>query len=146
MRELAGIDRVYDDANGELLSLKVDAAKIEGQAGILKERINHIQGEITRLNSELQSIDNQLIVSGNLIQKAEEKKESEFQAFLLAKQEADALEAKYSSLTRTLAGSETDLEARNTEYVRAIEELGALKTNLSSIVAEKGINEERAKT
>ena len=145
MRELAGIDRVYDDANGELLSLKVDAAKIEGQAGILKERINHIQGEITRLNSELQSIDNQLIVSGQLIQKAEEKKESEFQAFLLAKQEADALEAKYSTLTRTLAGSETDLEARNNEYVRAIEELGALKTNLSSIVAEKGINDERAK-
>ena len=64
---------------------------------------------------------------------------------MLAKQEADALEAKYSTLTRTLAGSETDLEARNNEYVRAIEELGALKTNLSSIVAEKGINDERAK-
>ena len=146
MRELAGIDRVYDEANGELLSLKVDAARIEGQAGVLKERINHIQGEIARLNGELQSIDNQLTVSAQLIKNAEDKKEAEFQAFLQAKQEADALEAKYSSLSRTLAGSETDLEARNNEYVRAIEELGDLKSNLSNFIAEKGINDERAKT
>ncbi len=146
IRESAGIDRVYDDCNGELITLKVDAARLEGEAGVLRERINHIQGEIARLNTELQSIDNQLDVSAQLISNAEEKKEAEFQAYLEANKEAEALQQKYSLLTKSLAGAETDLETRNSEYIRSMEDLGVLKSNLSGFIAEKGINDERAKT
>lgn len=145
IRESSGIDRVYDDLNSERLTLKLDAARLEGEAGILQERIKNIQGEIARLNGELQSIDNQLIVSDQLIKKSEEKKENEFALYLEANKEAEALQQKYASLSRTLLGAETDLEARNNEYIRAIEELGTLKSNLTNYVAEKGINDERAK-
>lgn len=146
IRESAGIDRLYDQSNSELIALKVDAAKIEGAAGVLQEKINHIQSEIKRLNSELTSIDNQLTVSGQLIQKAEEKKETEFEIYLQTSREAEALQQKYALLSKSLAGAETDLEARNIDYVKAIEDLGALKSNLSGFIAEKGINDERAKT
>lgn len=73
-RESDGIDRVYEDSHNELVVLKVDAATIAGAAEVLQERIKNIQGEINRLNSELQSIDNQLTVSAQLIQKTEEKR------------------------------------------------------------------------
>ena len=146
IRESAGIDRVYDECNGELLTLKVDAARLEGEAGVLRERISHIQGEIVRLNSELQSIDNQLDISAQLIAKAEEKKNAEFQVYLETSKEAEVLQQKYSLITKSLAGAETDLEARNSEYIRSMEDLGVLKSNLSGFIAEKGINDERAKT
>ena len=145
-RESDGIDRVYEDSHNELVVLKVDAATIAGAAEVLQERIKNIQGEINRLNSELQSIDNQLTVSAQLIQKTEEKKEAEFEAYLQTNRESEALQQKYASLSKSLAGAETDLEARNIDYVKAIEDLGALKSNLSGFIAEKGINDERAKT
>lgn len=146
IRESTGIDRVYDDLNSERLALKLDAVRLEGEAGILQEKIKNIQAEIVRLNGELQSIDNQLVVSAQLIKKAEEKKETEFELYLEANKQAEALQQKYATLSRTLLGAETDLETRNNEYIRAIEELGALKSNLTGIVAEKGINDERAKS
>ncbi len=146
IRESAGIDRVYDECNGELLTLKVDAARLEGEAGVLRERISHIQGEIARLNSELQSVDNQLDISAQLIAKAEEKKNAEFQVYLETSKEAEVLQQKYSLITKSLAGAEIDLEARNSEYIRSMEDLGVLKSNLSGFIAEKGINDERAKT
>lgn len=146
IRESSGIDRVYDECNSELLTLKVDAARFEGEASVLKERISHIQGEIARLNGELQSIDNQLTVSTQMIEKAQAKKDAEFQEYLKSTQSFEALQSKFSAITRTLEGHENDLETRNLEYVRAIEDLSALKSNLSGYVAEKGINDERAKT
>lgn len=136
-RESDGIDRVYEDSHNELVVLKVDAATIAGAAEVLQERIKNIQGEINRLNSELQSIDNQLTVSAQLIQKTEEKKEAEFEAYLQTNRESEALQQKYASLSKSLAGAETDLEARNIDYVKAIEDLGALKSNLSGFIAEK---------
>lgn len=91
-RESDGIDRVYEDSHNELVVLKVDAATIAGAAEVLQERIKNIQGEINRLNSELQSIDNQLTVSAQLIQKTEEKKEAEFEAYLQTNRESEALQ------------------------------------------------------
>ncbi len=145
IRESSGIDVVYENCASELLSLKVDAAKFEGDAALLRERISHIQNEITRLNNELQSIDNQLIVSTQMIEKAEARKESEFQLYLQARAESKVLEDEYATITKTLEGRESDLESSNMAYVNAIEELGTLKSNLSDYIAQKGINDERAK-
>ncbi len=146
IRESSGIDRVYEECSNELLTLKVDAAKYEGDAALLKERISHIQNEIGRLNSELQSIDTQLLVQSQMIDNTNAKKDAEFASYLQAMQENKALEQQYEMLTKSLEGHESDLETRNTQYIRAIEELGALKSNLSGYTTEKGINEERAKT
>ena len=146
LKELGGIDSLYDEYNGELLSLSLDAAKFEGEASVLKERISHVQGEIARLNGELQSIDNQLTVSSQLIEKAQTKKETELQAYLVASKEFEALQERYNAITKSIEGHESDLETRNFEYVQAIEELGNLKSNLTGYIAEKGINDERANT
>ena len=144
--ESSGIDRVFEDHNAELLSLKVGEAKSEGEAIALKERIANIQSQIVRLNEELTSVDNRLIVSEQTIKNTTAKKEEEFAAYLHTCKAYEDVNSKYSQLTDTLAGQESDLEARNLEYVRAIEELGALKSNISGFQAEKTINEERAKS
>lgn len=144
--ESSGIDRVYEECTNELMSLKIDATKFEGDAALLKERINNIQSEINRLNSELQSIDNQLLVTNQMIANVTTKKEDEFRAYIQTTNECNALEQQRNSLTKSLEGHESDLETRNLEYVRAIEELGSLKSNLSNFTTEKGILEERAKS
>ena len=146
IRESSGIDRVYDDSNAELLSLKVGEARSEVEAHALKDRIANVQSQIARLNEELLSIDNRLIVSEQTISTTTAKKEEEFNAYLHTCKAFEDVNARYSQLTNALAGQESDLEARNLEYVRAIEELGALKSNISGFQAEKTINEERAKS
>lgn len=145
LRESSGIDRVFEENNAELLSLKVDAERSAGQANVLKERISHLQDEQNRLTSELQSVDMQLSVSADLIKKTEDKKEDELARYMECSKEFENESAKLDYMSKSLQGQESDLEARNLEYVRAIEELGALKSNLSGFIAEKGISEERSK-
>lgn len=144
-RESAGIDRLYDEHNAELLGLKVDAERVQGQANVIKERIAHLQTEINRLNSELQSVDMQLSVSSDLVRKCEQKKEDELALYLESTKRLEALSGKLDFVSKSLEGQESELETKNLEYVRSLEELGELKSNLSSIMAEKGIQEERAK-
>ncbi len=145
IRESGGIDRMYDEHNAELLSLKVDAERVAGQASLVKERISNLQAEQNRLNAELLSVDNQLTVSSNLIAAAQQKKETELAELIKASKECEELESKYSFLAKSLQGQESDLEKRNEELLRTVEELGALKSNLSGYTAERGMNEERAK-
>jgi chromosome segregation protein len=145
LRESSGIDRVFEENNAELLALKVDAERSAGQANVLKERISHLQAEQNRLNAELQSVDMQLSVSADLIKKTEQKKEEELAKYLECSKSYEDASTKLEYLSKSLKGQESDLEARNFEYVTAIEELGTLKSNLSGFIAEKSIGEERAK-
>ncbi len=139
------IDRKYDDNNAELLSLKVDAARIEGEQGVIKEKISHIQGEITRLSDDLQSVDAQLVVSSQQIDNAQRNKEQKLAEYIEISKQYEELKKSYDVFIRTLEGNETDIETRNTEYVRLIEQLGEMKTNLTGLMSEKAINEERLK-
>ncbi len=139
-----GLDRLSEEYNAELLSLKVDAAKTAGEANVVKERISNLQAECNRLNGDLKSVDMQLSVSADLIKAAEKQKEEELQAYLEVSKKYDEQSGRLEFLSKSMAGQESDLETKNLEYVRAIEELGALKGNLSGLIAEKGISEERA--
>ncbi len=141
-----GIDRLYDEYNAELTALKVDAARFEGEANVVKERISHIQSEIKRLNDELTSVDNRLGIQEQLIRSTNEKKDEELRSSIQASKELAEVEAKLVSLTSALDGQESDLDARNREYIKAIEDLGELKANISGLQVEKEINESRAKT
>lgn len=145
LRESSGIDRVFEEHNAELLSLKVDAERMAGQANVVKERVSHLQAEQNRLNAELQSVDMQLSVSADLIKNAESKKEDELAMYLASSKDYEENASKLEFLSKSLQGQESDLESKNLEYVRAIEELGDLKSNLSGYIAERGINEERSK-
>lgn len=145
LRESSGIDRLYEEHNAELLGLKVDAERVQGQANVVKERITNLQAEINRLNAEIQSIDTQIAASEVAIKAAEQKKEEELGKYLESSKKFESLSGKLDFVSKSLQGQESDLETKNLEYVRALEELGELKSNLSALVAEKGINEERAK-
>lgn len=145
IRESGGIDRLYDEHSAELMSLKVDAERVAGQASLIKERIANLQNDHNRLNAELQSVDNQITVSEGLIRDAQERKENELSQYIRISKECEELESKFAFLSKSLAGQESAIETRNAELLRTVEELGTLKTNLSGFSTEKGINEERAK-
>ena len=145
LRESGGIDRLYEDYNAELLALKVDAERVQGQANLVREKIANLQADINRLNAELHSVDAQLTVSAGLISKSEQGKEAELAAYMRTSSEYNAKSSKLEFVSKDIAGRESDLESKNTAYVEALEKLGELKGNLSAIVAEKAINEERCK-
>ncbi len=146
LTELSGIDRVYEQDTSELLSLKVDVEKMAGEENLLKEKISNLKNEQVRLNDELKDLDMRLSISSDLIKRNEDKKEDQLKTMLALSRELEEASSKCDSLTKTLEGQASDIETSNSEYIKAVEELGDLKTNLQGYVAEKGINEERAKT
>ncbi len=144
LREQGGIDRLYEQLNNEFTTLKVDEAKFEGNANVIKQRLENYQAERNRLNGDLEAVDEKLVQTVKQVEQAEQRKEEELSAYLKANKEYEALQSKYNFLTKSIDGQESDLERKNQEYVQAIEDLSALKTNLSVYVTEKGINEARA--
>lgn len=145
LREQGGIDRLYEEYNAELLALKVDAERMQGQENVIKEKITHLQADINRLNAELHSVDAQLVVSAGLIEKSERGKEDGLAAYMATSKEYESKSKQLEFVSQSLEGRESDLESRNLAYVAALQKLGELKGNLSAMVAEKAINEERAK-
>ena len=144
--ESSSIDRVYDEDNAELLSLKVDAERVAGTANLVKEKINNLQSEIARLNAELASVDEQLVVKSKLIDETQAKKESYLAEYIKISKEHEELQSKYAYLLQSIEGQETSLEKSNASYIKAVEDLSALKTNLTGYSTEKAIYDERAKT
>ena len=145
IRESGGVDRLYEESNAELLALKVDAERMQGQANLVKERISNLQAEINRLSGELKSAEAQIVVSDDLIAKCTKKKEEEAAVYLATTADFEAKSKKLEFLSKDIEGRESDIATKNDEYVAALKRLGELKGNLSAIVAEKAINEERAK-
>lgn len=145
IRESGGVDRLYEESNAELLALKVDAERMQGQANLVKERISNLQAEINRLSGELKSAEAQIVVSDDLIAKCAKKKEEEAAAYLATTADFETKSKKLEFLSKDIEGRESDIATKNDEYVAALKRLGELKGNLSAIVAEKAINEERAK-
>ena len=141
----SGIDRLYDERNAELMALRIAATKMEGDAALIREKISALQHDIARINDEMESIDNQLIVTDGLIAAAEQKKEEKFAEYLKLSETAAGLEEKYKDISASVEGREKDIEERNRDYIKVIEELGELKENYSSYIAEKGIQSERMK-
>lgn len=146
LRESGTIDRTYDERHAELMVLNMGLAASEATANALKGRIEDIQAQIARLNEDIHSIDNQLILSEKMIDNYNEKKSETLSQFIQTSKEVEELTSKASKLSATLRGRESALADSNDAYVRAIEELGALKSNMSSLQAEKAIHQERART
>lgn len=146
LRESASIDSTLESDNAELLSLKVDAQRVEGEVNLVKERVTNLQNEIARLNSELADIDAQLVANSGLIASTQERKEQKLADYLKASKEFEALQEKFSRLSASIEGQESSLEQSNLQYVAAVEKLGELKNNLAGYTTEKGICEERSKT
>lgn len=146
IRESSTIDKTYDEKNAELMVLNMGVAASEATAKTLKGRIEDIQSQIARLNEDVHSIDNQLITSEKIIEKLNNDKSEALSQYMQTCKELDELTAKASKLDAKLKGRESALADSNDAYVRAIEELGNLKSNMSALQAEKAIHQERART
>lgn len=145
LRESGGVDRLAEESNSELLALKVDAERMHGEANLVKERISNLQAEINRIGGELKSVEAQMGVSRGLIDRSVKRKEEESAVYAATSAEYEAKSRKLEFLSKDIEGRESDIATKNDEYVSALKRLGELKGNLSAIVAEKAINEERAK-
>ncbi len=145
LRENAALDETVAAENAELLSLKVGAERMAGEVNVLKERISNLQSEEKRLNEELKSVDASLVISADLIRSSELKKEEVFRDYLAVSKEYENADSRLKLLSRSIEGGESDLETKNAEYINAMRELGELRSNSSSYLAEKSVTEERAK-
>lgn len=143
--ESSSLDKTLADDNAEYTSLKVDAERMLGNANVIKERINNLQAEIARLNSELVAVDTQLVANAQIIDSTQTRKETCLQEYIKTSKELDALQSKYAYLLQSIEGQESSLEESNASYVKAVEDLSMLKSNLSGYSTEKGVYEERAK-
>ncbi|MBO7151931.1 MAG: hypothetical protein J6V77_03740, partial [Clostridia bacterium] len=86
-----------------------------------------------------------LVISAELIRGCEAKKEQVFAEFMAMSKDYEQRNERLQLLSRSIEGGESDLEAKNAEYISAIKELSDIRNNSSAYMQEKGVNEERAK-
>ena len=145
MGEFSSLDDYSKNLNAEILALKVDAERIAGEGRVFQEKLNNLNGDESRLMRDKQSFEAQIARIDEAIAKAESEKQEKLASFAALAKEYDRINAEYGVLNETLTSQESELEAKNQEYIRSVEELSALKGNLSGLISEKGINQERAK-
>lgn len=145
MKESAQLDYVFKDYNAELLSLKVDAEKVAGESKLLQERLNTLNNDERRLSDDLKSILIQLQVVTGQIDKAKSEKTKKQSEFETLNSELKKSQSEFDALSMSVSDAENELEAKSNAYYNAVEELALLKTNLSSYMTERGIQQDRAK-
>ena len=146
LRQSTGIDKLYDDRHAELLALKVGAAKSEGALAAAKSHIEDLQSQLASIKEDIVSVEGYIIASDTSIESLTARKNAAAQQYEALQKECQEAEEKYKSLSAHLKGSKDAIADSNEAYVRAIEELSALKANLSGLQAEKSIHAERSRT
>ncbi|NLZ25644.1 MAG: chromosome segregation protein SMC [Clostridiales bacterium] len=145
MEELAAIDDLSKALNAELLTLKVDAERIAGESKVFQLQLTNLTEDETRLKAERTSLETRLSTISERIENLKAQKEEKLKYFVSLDAEYKKCESEYNNLSEILAKEESELERKNLEYVRSVEELSALKGNLTGLTTEKGINIERQK-
>jgi len=145
MRETASLDNVAKEYNAELLSLKVDAEKVAGESKVFQERLTNLTQDERRLSDDIKSIEMQLFVVSDQLEKAKNNKEEKQKIFLELSEEQKQVQVEVDALSLSVSDAESELETKSSAYYRAVEELASLKSNLSSFSTECGIQQERAK-
>lgn len=145
MSDFTSLDEFSRSLNAEILTLKVDAERMAGEGRVFQEKLNNLNGDESRLIRDKQNFEAQIERIDEAILKASKEKEEKLASYASQAKECDRINAEYSVLNDELTSQESEIEAKNQEYVRSVEELSALKGNLASLISEKGINQERAK-
>lgn len=145
MSEFTSLDDYSKNLNAEILALKVDAERMAGEGRVFQEKLNNLNGDESRLNRDKQNFEAQIERIDEAILKTQKEKEEKLAFYASHSKECERINAEYSTLNEALTNQESEIEAKNQEYVRSVEELSALKGNLASLISEKGINQERAK-
>lgn len=137
-QEALALDKVYDDATTELMALKVDATRIEGEANLFKERLQNLQEDKQSVELDLKELDERLDKVAKAIENAQTEKDEKFKEYLeVAKQLKVAQENADAA-----RGNKSILEAKNLDYLSAMERLNELRGNMDSMLTQKGILEQ----
>ncbi len=144
-RATAELDSLYEQYNAELLELRLADEHMKGEAGIIRERMSHIETEISRLSEEAVSVEAQIQVAKQLMEKSALERDRLQEDLTATERSLKEEEKKLLAISSTLDGEQSDLERSTSDYVRAIQELGDAKANYSNYVTERGIQAERAK-
>lgn len=144
MQQIGSMDKMFRDYNEELLMLSVDQERASGEGKVLQEKLANLTSDEHRISEELKSLELQLVYCDEQIKKAKERKEQKLEEFLDASKQQKETEEKFNTLSSNLSNAESLKELKNMEYIEAVEELSKLKTNMSSYMAEKGVQQERA--
>lgn len=121
----------------EELSLSVGIEKMSGEINVLIERLNYLnnQNNVLFASSEKHTTELNEATEQIAIGKAElDKKEFELSS-LRAKKEK--LNGGYVQIVRESTAYEDELGAARSEYIKSLNRLTEIKTNMSSLVAEK---------
>ncbi len=145
MENISILDSQIKDYNNELLSLSVDQEKASGEGRLFKEQLTNLTDSQNRLDQEIKSILFELEVLKTQIEKENNLKDEKQNEFLKLSSEFKLKEAHLSSLSSSLSDQENLFETKNAEYIGTMEELSNLKSSLTGLMTEKGIQQERLK-
>ena len=145
MSDFTSLDDVSKNLNAELLALKVEQASILGEGKVFQEKLNNLNGDESRLTKDKQNFETLIEKLDEAVKTATEEKDEKLKNYAICAKEYEAVNAQYNSLADALKSEESEFEEKNKDYIRSVEQLSALRSNLSGLISEKGINQERAK-
>ncbi|MEG1499712.1 MAG: chromosome segregation protein SMC [Clostridia bacterium] len=145
MDSVNNIDKLIEELHAEVLNLTVELEKQSGEVKVIKERINLITEQNTRISFDINNSKNNIIKI---------KAEKEFKENQLSEDEKTIddinVEAKksadrYLSIIDELTLSEDEKENSQKEMFVAMDKLTDIKSNSSRLMAEKIACEENLK-
>ena len=138
-KENTGIDQAITLYNTELTTLKVDAAHLAGDLKVVQEKIMNLQQSKQRIDEELAEVVEDINAHDSEIKTATETKQKLEKEHKELSEEYEAVNKLYKEVSKTAEDS-------NIQYVKSLEELSALQSNLVIYKSEKASNETSKKS
>ena len=134
--ENSGMDQAINAYNAELTTLKVDAAHLAGDLKVVQEKIMHLQESKQRCIEDIAEIEEDINNHDADIKAANDKKADLEKEHKELSEEYDAVDKLYKEVSKTAEDS-------NIQYVKSLEELRSLQSNLVVYKSQKASNETR---
>lgn len=136
-QKIQELDRTIEGLRDELLELTVGLEKKSGEAKLVQEKMSNLNQNADKLKTEIEQDE---ILQTNLAKAVEDKtKELETLAHVIEEldRQAEKINAEYLEVADRLIAGEKMAEEHEGEIYNALNQLGDVKANLSSIKTEK---------
>ncbi len=137
------LDKNIENLRDELLELTVGLEKKSGETKLIQEKISYFNTSKDKLETDIKQDE---ILSENLSKALEEKKkELAVQESILSElvKQSDKINEEYLEVADRLLAHEKEAETHEGELFDTLEKIGDVKSNLSSIKAEKQALEDK---
>ena len=135
-------DTALKDLNEEILNLSLSLQKLDSQNEIIRERVNFIRTEISREEDTISSCNSFIDENkAKLNRLNEELIESKNQLSKL-NMDYQKVADNYVKITQEISQNEGYSEEANNQVIEALERLGEIKSNFSTLTTEKKVLEQ----